>query len=141
MNKNQIKRLFIPGGLTRKWQKLDIVINKPFKDCLKKCYTQYQLENAGNTITNKQAKIERKKIIEWVHEIWKKKIESRIILNGFKKSGISCKNDGSEDDLMINNNDIEEDLFNGENINLDKEKNHSNNSEESDLSDYSDDIK
>ena len=61
MNKNQIKRLFIPGGLTRKWQKLDIVINKPFKDCLKKWYTQYQLENAGNTITNKQTKIERKK--------------------------------------------------------------------------------
>ena len=62
-------------------------------------------------------------------------------MNDFKKSGISCKNDGSEDDLVINNNDIEEDLFNGENINLDKEKNHTNNSEESDLSDYSDDIK
>jgi hypothetical protein len=62
-------------------------------------------------------------------------------LNGFKKNGISCKNDRSEEDLVINNDDIEEDLFNGENINLDKEKNHTNNSEESDLSDYSDDIK
>ena len=61
MNNNQIKRLFIPGGLTRKLQPLDIAINKPFKDHLKKCYTKYQLENSGNTITNKQAKIERKK--------------------------------------------------------------------------------
>ena len=61
MNKNQIKRLFIPGGLTWKLQPLNIAINKPFKYCLKKCYTQYQLENAGNTITNKQTKIERKK--------------------------------------------------------------------------------
>ena len=58
MNKNEIKRIFIPGGLTRKLQPLDIAVNQPFKDNFKKCYTQYQLENGGNTITNKQAKAE-----------------------------------------------------------------------------------
>ena len=42
---------------------------------------------------------------------------------------------------MIKNADIEEDLFNGENMNLNKENILMINSEESDLSDDSDDIK
>ena len=36
MNENNIKRIFIPGGLKRKFQPLDIGINKPFKESIKK---------------------------------------------------------------------------------------------------------
>jgi hypothetical protein len=61
MNKNEIKRIFIPGGLTRKFQLFDIAVNKPCKDCLKKGYTQYQLVISGDNITSKQTKVERKK--------------------------------------------------------------------------------
>ena len=62
-------------------------------------------------------------------------------MNGLKKTGISCKNSCSENELMINNAYIEEDLFNCENMNLNREKILNLNSEESDLSDDSDDIK
>ena len=141
MNKNEIKRIFIPGGLTRKLQPLDIAVNKPFKDNLKKCYTQYQLENYNNTITNKQAKVDRKKIVEWVNGIWDKEIDNGVICNGFKKTGISCNNNGSEDELVINNEEIEEDLYNYENIELKKENVFEVNSNESDSLDESDDIK
>ena len=37
LNNKIFKRIFIPGGLTRKLQPLDIVaVNKPFKDYIKK---------------------------------------------------------------------------------------------------------
>ena len=74
MNKNEIKRMFIPSGLSRKMQPLDIAINKIFKDCLKKSYTEYQLEIGGDTIINNQAKIERKKIVEWFMKFGKIKL-------------------------------------------------------------------
>lgn len=35
-NIHKIKRIFIPGGLTRKLQPLDVEVNKPFKDYIKK---------------------------------------------------------------------------------------------------------
>ena len=63
------------------------------------------------------------------------------ICNGFKKTGISCNNNGSEDELVINNEEIEEDLYNYENIELKKENVFEVNSNESDSLNESDDIK
>ena len=82
-----------------------------------------------------------KKIVEWVNGIWDKEIENGIICNGFKKTGISCNNRGSEDELVINNAEIEEDLYNYENIELKRENLLKINSKESDSSNESDDIK
>ena len=39
LNNKNIKRIFIPGGLTRKLQPLDVAVNKPFKDHIKKFYS------------------------------------------------------------------------------------------------------
>ena len=58
LNDNNIKRIFIPGGLTSKLQPLDVVVNKPFKDYLKEKYNQYQIDNDFNIISNNhQAKL------------------------------------------------------------------------------------
>ena len=38
LNNKNIKRIFIPGGLTRKLQPLDVAVNKPFKDHIKKIF-------------------------------------------------------------------------------------------------------
>ena len=126
LNNKNIKRIFIPGGLTRKHQPLDVAVNKPFKDHIKKNFAQYEIGN-NNIITNHHAKVDRKIIVDWVYDIWYNKIEPKIIINGFKKTGITVNDDGSEDDLATeaclesdevdikyyfsNNEDSEEDEF------------------------------
>lgn len=47
--KRQIQNLktdlvIIPGGMTSQLQVLDVVVNKPFKDKLRSCYTNWMLE-------------------------------------------------------------------------------------------------
>ena len=110
LNDNKIKRVFIPGGLTRKLQPLNLSVNKPFKEKLKK-YNQYIIENGEKDnilFHNHQAKVDRKLIVQWVHEIWENDININIIVNGFKKSVITAKDDGSEDNMAnIENEDID----------------------------------
>ena len=102
MNEQKIKRIFIPGGLTRKLQPLDIGINKPFKEPLRKKFNLYQQTKIGVILTFKIAKIERKMILHKANEIWYSdtEIKKESILNSFKKSGITLKLDGSEDDMI-----------------------------------------
>lgn len=56
---------YIPTGATRYLPPLDIVINKPFKEILKKLYVEYCLENwTGNM------PVIRKKIIDMITKVW-----------------------------------------------------------------------
>ena len=48
MEKNGIENCFIPEGLTRLTQPLDISINGPFKTYYKNCYTNYLLEKSNH---------------------------------------------------------------------------------------------
>ena len=121
LNNKNIKRIFIPGGLTRKLQPLNVVaVNKPFKDYIKKNFGEYEIDNNNNIITNHHAKVERKIIVDWVYDIWYNKIEPKIIINGFKKTGITVNDDGSEDNLATeaclesDEEDIKEDFSNNE---------------------------
>ena len=70
MNEQKIKRIFIPGGLTRKLQPLDIGINKQFKESLRKKFNLYQQTHNGGILTFKNTKIDREMIVHWVNEIW-----------------------------------------------------------------------
>lgn len=56
---------FIPAGLTRYLQPLDVVINKLFKEGIKKLYVEYCLQNSAECI-----KVSRNKIIEIITKIW-----------------------------------------------------------------------
>lgn len=56
---------FIRAGLTRFIQPLDVVINKPFKDALRKKYIEY-----CSISHNINAKITREKMIEFICDTW-----------------------------------------------------------------------
>ena len=56
---------FIPAGLTRFIQPLDVSINKPFKDALTKEYINYCIN-----MNEEKLKITREKMIEFVYRVW-----------------------------------------------------------------------
>ena len=103
--KTTIKRIntdiaVIPSGLTSILQPLDVCLNKPFKDGLRKCWNEWMVSGdhtftaAGNmcaaSLTN---------VCEWVVKSWDN-ISIESVQKSFKKCGISNAMDGTEDDLL-----------------------------------------
>lgn len=115
---NKTYYVYIPGGLTRYLQPLDLGINMPFKSALKSEY----LINKANEIKNKNMpkaspKIQRDNIINIINDVWwTEKIKKSSIINSFHKAGITLKLDGSEDEnwkfpeTMTNNFSIYDDF-------------------------------
>ncbi|CAB4445921.1 unnamed protein product [Rhizophagus irregularis] len=99
-NQSNIDLAVIPGGLTSKCQPLDVAINKPFKDNLRKEW-HFWMSNGGAGYTEagnlRRAKISD--VCEWVKRAWES-ISDDIIVYSFKKCGISNALDGSEDDAI-----------------------------------------
>ncbi|CAG8834240.1 17576_t:CDS:2, partial [Gigaspora margarita] len=93
----------IPRGLTSMCQPLDVCINKPFKDQLHKIWHRW-IANSSNSITKKgNLKCARLNIVCcWVLDAWNE-ISKDIIVQAFKKCGISNCLSGSEDHLIYNN--------------------------------------
>ena len=114
-NKNYV---FIPGGLTRYLQPLDIGINKNFKDHLKNLYLENLADNIKFDDTSSEKELallkkyenifgdekkptlldaQRLNIINWVMEVWwnDDKIKPSAIINSFSKAAITYPMDGS----------------------------------------------
>ena len=101
--KNDTEFIFIPGGLARYLQPLDIEINSQFKKGITEQYINAKIENINKKISkNKNDNEERKKLINIVYNVWMNNIKKETIQNGFFRAGISIKQDGSEDKKWIN---------------------------------------
>ena len=88
---------FIPSGLTHYLQPLDVVVNKPFKEGIKKLYVEYCLESGPEFM-----KISKNKIIDMVTKVWwdPNLITKDMIYNSFRCTGISNALNGKEDNLF-----------------------------------------
>lgn len=90
----------IPGGLTSICQPLDVAINKPFKDNLRKEWHHWMSNGgAGYTTSGNLRRAKISDVCKWVKRAWEN-ISDDIIIRSFKKCGISNDLDGSEDDLV-----------------------------------------
>lgn len=90
----------IPGGMTSQLQVLDVVVNKPFKDCLRRQYTEWMMSGDKQvTPTGKLKKPSVALLGEWILTAWNN-ISSDSIVKGFQKCCISNKLDGSQDDIV-----------------------------------------
>ena len=108
---NRLKQIkthlsIIPCGMTRKLQPLDVSINKPVKDYLRKCYVNH-------LYISHNEKVKKNQIIKWINDIWwdENIITKEMVRNSFLFTGISNRLDGSEDHLFKGYDDLEEDNF------------------------------
>lgn len=95
----------IPGGLTSVLQPLDVCVNKPFKDNVRKLYMEWMC--AGDHSLTPTGRIKRPSlelVCEWICAAWDM-ISPDVILKSFKKTGISSELDGTEDDAIWNGRD------------------------------------
>ena len=81
---------FIPADLTRYLQSLDVVVNKPFKEAIKKLYVEYCLKNGGD------------KRLDMITKVWwdQNIISKEIIYKSFQITGIANSLKGEENYLF-----------------------------------------
>jgi len=91
----------IPGGLTSLLQPLDVCLNKPFKDRVRKLWNDWMASDEPKP-TTKGGNIMKPDITlvaEWVKAAWDS-MPPEMIRKSFLKCGISNAMDGSEDDAV-----------------------------------------
>lgn len=87
----------IPGGCTSILQPLDVSINKPIKDQVRRFWEDYMY-----TIVEGNGPIKppsKQQVVDWVAKA-QENIRTDIITKSFKVTGISNRLDGSEDHLI-----------------------------------------
>ena len=97
----------IPGGCTSKIQPLDVSINCPFKDSLRRSWCEYiqsmvqVRESTDSTPLEKIPKPTKQQVVDWVVKAWHElQKRQKPIVKSFKVCGISSCLDGSEDKLV-----------------------------------------
>ena len=103
--KNQLRKMktelvVIAGGMTSVLQPMSLSINRPFKDRLRQQYLTWIADPARElTETGKIKCTAPSEDARWVSAAWKAILES-IIVRSFKKCCISNALDGSEEDIL-----------------------------------------
>ena len=95
----------IPGGLTSICQPLDVAINKPFKDNLRKEWHLWMANGgAGRTAAENLRHARLSDVCNWVKRSWEN-ISPEIIIQSFKTCEISSP--VNEDDINKENEEFE----------------------------------
>ena len=95
----------IPGGLTSVCQPLDVSINKPFKDNLRKEWHIWMADgSAGETASGNLRRARISDVCLWVKRSWEA-ISDEIIFESFKTCKISTDLNESDSDLEISEDD------------------------------------
>ena len=103
----------IPGGLTSILQPLDVALNKPFNDGVRKRWMEWMADGIHEfTATGHQKKPSEELIVSWIAQAWND-IPVEMIESSFLKCGITNNLDGSEDDLVyqVNVETVDDDSF------------------------------
>ena len=90
----------IPGSLTSVLLPLDVSLNKPMKSKIRACYNDWMM-NGKKTYTkgrNMRAAT-LPTLCEWILKAWEE-LDITMIVKSFKKCGISNNLDGTEDDML-----------------------------------------
>lgn len=92
----------IPGGMTGVLQPLDVGVNKPFKDRIRAKWVDWLSQGEHSFTPNGNLKRPTlATVCSWVKESWDD-IPTDIIVRAFKKTSISNRMDGTEDDALFN---------------------------------------
>lgn len=104
--KEQVKTIYntdmcvIPGGCTSKLQPADVSWNRPFKARLAELYDEWLFSGpVEKTAKGNRRGPPKSVVMRWIKEAWDS-ITPDIIRRSFKKCGITCELDGSEDHLF-----------------------------------------
>lgn len=90
----------IPGGMTSQLQPLDVCINKPFKDHIRRLYMEWM--RSGEPEVTPAGRLKRASpalLCAWIAEAWAC-IPEALVCRAFKKCSISNALDGTEDEVL-----------------------------------------
>jgi len=103
--KSKCDLAIIPGGLTSVVQPLDVCVNKPFKDKLRNKWNQWMTSGSASLTKNGNLKKPDYGVMcQWIIDCWNEIPES-LVIKSFKKCGISNLMNGSEDNLLYETED------------------------------------
>lgn len=90
----------IPGGLTSLVQPLDVCLNKPFKDRVREQWNQWMISGEKSFTKGGSMRAPGLDMLcQFIIKAWND-IPEEIVINSFKKCGISNSLDGMEDDFL-----------------------------------------
>lgn len=100
LDEERTELVVIPGGMTSQLQPLDVCLNKPFKDHVRRLYNEWMsADNATLTPSGRLKRASASTVVQWVADAWAA-IPEKMVAVSFKKCCISNSLDGLEDDEL-----------------------------------------